>query len=205
MPQRSFLVAVPIFIFMLGTGGLSAQQAGVTDDIVVRQPVPAPVIANAVKAVQAVGDQALRGEFKEVIGKLYPRFRKRAVKRVGGEAALTETFRKMMEDLAKTGITVTKFEAEPALHAFDIPGFNEWLVFVPTKRTIRFIDPETKKVQRGVLKDYQIAIRKKTEDASWTFLNGSTLEIRELRALFPSLPSTPDELGLPSKEFDRLP
>lgn len=182
-----------------------AQDGAVTDDVVVRETVPAKLVAEAVVAVQAVGDDALKGEFDEVVAKLYPRFRKRAVKQAGGEAALIATFGKMMSDLSATGITIIKFEAEPALHAFDIPEFNEWLVFVPTARTIRYIDPATKKVQRAVLRDYQIAIRKKEGDPTWTFLNGSTMEISELRTLFPSLPATPSELGLPSKEFKKLP
>lgn len=196
-------------IFAVACSALSVAhgQVGgaVTDDVVIRETVPAKLVAEAVAAVQDVGDEALQGKFDEVVTKLYPRFRKRAVKQAGGEAALVATFAKMFSDLSATGITITKFEAEPALHAFDIPEFQEWLVFVPTARTIRFIDPTTKKVQRGVLKDYQIAIRKKDGAGEWSFLNGSTMKIAELRTLFPSLPATPSELGLPSKKFEKLP
>lgn len=198
-------LCLPITLLLLTLASSHGQGNEVIDDVVVREVVPAKLVAEAVLAVQAVGDEALQGKFDEVVAKLYPRFRQRAVKQAGGEAALVATFSKMFSDLSATGITITQFVAEPALHAFDIPEFSEWLVFVPTARTIRFLDPTTRQVQKGVLRDYQIAIRKKNGEGDWTFLNGSTMEISELRTLFPSLPSTPEALGLPSKEFKRLP
>ena len=153
-----------------------------------RQPVPAEVLADAVRATQAVGDQTLKGEFDAVVAKLYPRSRKRAAKRLGGNQAVADKMRERVNEFAAGGMVITKFVAEPALHGFDIPEFSEWLVFVPTTRTVRRTDPETGLAQFLEFTDYQVAIRKKEAGSEWSFINGSTLKMSELRSFFPTLP-----------------
>lgn len=190
---------------ILGRGLTAAQEYVADGNVIERQPVPATVLADAVKAVQEVGEATLKGKFEEVIAKIYPRFLHRSAKKMGSEAALTAQLEKSLREFERSGMTITSFVADPAMHAFDIPEFNEWLVFVPTTRIVRAIDPNTGKAVRMEIKDYQIAILDKEPGSEWSFLNGSTLEVRELRALFPSLPATPDELGLPSKEGKILP
>lgn len=190
---------------ILGSGLTVAQEFVADGNVIERQPVPASVLAEAVKAVQAVGDATLKGKYEEVINKLYPRFRHRSAKKLGSEAALVAQLEKSLREFERSGMSILSFVAEPAMHAFDIPEFGEWLVFVPTTRIVRAIDPNTGKAVRMEIKDYQIAILDKSPGEEWSFLNGSTLEVRELRALFPSLPATPDELGLPSKEGKILP
>ena len=105
--------------------------------------------------------------------------------------------RKLVNEFAASGMTVTKFEAEPAIHGFDIPEFREWLVFVPCTRTVRRIDPATGKTQWAEIKDYQVAIRKKESGATWSFINGSRLKMQELRSFFPSLPSDLEDYAVP--------
>jgi hypothetical protein len=191
----------------LGLGGLSfafGQAPALTDadlleKVVERQAVPAEVLAGAVTAVQQVGDMTLRGDFQRVVETLYPRFRQRAAKKLGGNERLVAQMQKMVNDFAAQGIMVTKFEAEPALHGFDVPEFREWLVFVPTTKTVRFVDPQTGLKQVKAVSDYQVAIRGKADGSQWSFLNGSTLKIQELRALFPTLPADIEEWAVPRK------
>ena len=181
-----------------------AQQAPVAEAEVLERPieraaVPAEVLASAVDAVQKVGDQTLRGEFDEVVEQLYPRFRQRAAKKLGSNEELVNQMRKLVNEYAASGITITKFSAEPALHGFSIPEFNEWLVFVPTTRTVRFIDPQTGLKEVKEVSDYEVAVRSQKDGGTWSFLNGSTMKIQELRSLFPSLPADIEEWAVPQK------
>ena len=176
-------------------GGM--ENVDVLEKTIEREAVPAEVLADAVKATQEVGDQTLRGDFDGVVQKLYPRYRKRSAKRLGSTEALTLHMQKLVNEFAASGMTVTKFEAEPAIHGFDIPEFREWLVFVPCKRKIRRIDPATGLTQWAEIRDYQVAIRKKEVGAPWSFINGSRLKISELRTFFPSLPNDIEEYAVP--------
>ncbi len=190
-------------IFNLALGWpLFSQQAevegaDVLERVIERKVVPATVLADAVTAVQEVGNQTLRGEFEAVVKKMYPRFRKRSAKKLGSNEEMVAQMRKVVNDFTISGITIMAFEAEPAFHGFDVPEFNEWLVLVPTVRTIRFIHPETGVRKVREVFDYQVAIRSKEEGASWSFLNGRTLKMQELRSLFPSLPADIGEWAIP--------
>lgn len=167
--------------------------------LIERKAVPAEVLAAAVAAVQKVGDQTLRGDFEGVVEQTYGRFQKRAAKKLGSNEELAAKMRKLVDDYAASGIAITGFVAEPAMHGFDIPEFNEWLVFVPTTRTVRFIDPQTGLKQVKQVPNYQVAICSQKEGSSWSFLNGSTLKVQELRALFPSLPAGIEEWAMKKK------
>jgi len=193
-----------LFLTMLGTGLVVGQNFVNEGNVIERKPVPAEVMANAVKAVQALGNDTMAGKFDDVLAKLYPRFRKRAAKRLGGEAALNELFVSKKQELARSGATTVSFIAEPALHGFEIPEFKEWLVFVPTTKQVRVINPNTGEALRIEVRSYQVAIRKKDDGASWSFLEGLHLDSRELRALFPSIPATAEELGLPKEKLRQL-
>lgn len=176
------------------------EDADILEKTIKRQAVPAEILAEAVRAVQAVGDLTLQGDFDGVVQTLYPRFRNRAAKKLGGNDELARQMQRMVNDFAAQGIMVTQFSAEPALHGFDIPEFREWLVFVPTTRTVRFVDPQTGLKQMKEVSDYQVAIRGKAEGSQWSFLNGSTLQIQELRTFFPTLPADIEEWAVPPKK-----
>lgn len=196
-----------VFSLAIGLGGLSAafsqgialEDAAVLEKAIERQAVPAEVLADAVRAVQDVGDLTLKGDFEGVVAQLYPRFRQRAAKKLGGNEQMAAQMRKMVNDFAASGLMVTQFQADPAIHGFDIPEFREWLVFVPTTKTVRFVDPRTGLKETKAVTDYQVAIRSKEAGAKWSFLNGSTLKIQELRTFFPSLPADIEEWAVPKK------
>ncbi|MBK1834224.1 hypothetical protein [Roseibacillus ishigakijimensis] len=180
------------------------EDADILEKRIERQPVPADILAAAVQAVQELGDLTLRGEYAEVVNKTYPRYLKRAAKKAGGNDRIAAEMERAVDEFAASGLTITKFTAEPAVSGFDIPEFNEWLVFVPTKRQVRRIDPATGVKEFIELTDYQVAIRGKEEGASWGFINGSTLEVQELRGFFPSLPSDIADFAIPEKGFRRV-
>jgi hypothetical protein len=79
--------------------------------------------------------------------------------------------------------------------------YLEWLVFVPTRKVYRVIDPATNQPMKLELLGYQVAIMEKpTEEKRnnhWTFIDGSSLTIPELRSFFPGLPEDQTLLGLP--------
>ncbi len=200
-----------VVLAVLITGTVSHAQSGSVlgarelEREIKREPVPASILADAVNAVQKLGDDTLRGKFAEVVDQLYPRYQKRAAKKLGGHLELEKQLRQAVADLAAGGITITGFSAEPALYGFDIPEFSEWLVFVPTTRIIRRIDTATGLVERGEIKDYQIAVRKKAEGSDWSFINGSTMSSREIRSLFNSLPADIENFAIPAKSYRKLP
>ena len=185
--MNTHLVTLMICLFGLSMGFSQEEVNGLKKDFK-RQAVPAEILADAVRATQAVGDQTLKGEFDAVVEKLYPRSRKRAAKKLGGNQAVVDRMREMVNEFSAGGMALTKFVAEPAIHGFDIPEYREWLVFVPTTRTVRRISPETGLTQFLEITDYQVAIRKKEAGSEWSFINGSTLKISELRSFFPTLP-----------------
>ncbi|MGJ8723524.1 MAG: hypothetical protein ACSHYB_03115 [Roseibacillus sp.] len=199
MHTKIFFIAAALWgysVSLAQVGGV--ENADVLEKAIEREAVPAEVLADAVRATQEVGDQTLKGDFVGVVEKLYPRYRDRAAKRLGSNQALAAQMGKLVDEFAAGGMTVTKFEAEPAIHGFDIPEFREWLVFVPCKRTVRRIDPDTGLTQWVVFKDYQVAVRKKEVGSAWSFINGSRLKIPELRTFFPSLPNDIEEYAVPA-------
>ena len=193
-----------VILVFVGVSTGFCQQNGILEKDQLERPinrkaVPAEHLAAAVTAVQAIGDQTLRGQFNEVVEKMYPRYRNRAAKKLGGKAEMAAQMKKLVNDYAASGISITGFVAEPATIGFDIPEFNEWLVFVPTTRTVSFIDPKTGRKETRNVSDYQVAVRGKGEGETWSFLNGSTLKVKELRSLFPSLPADIGEWAIPQK------
>ena len=199
---------ISLGLFLSSANGQNANKpvsgVDILEKVIERRPVPADVLADAVVAVQNVGDQTLKGEYAEVVEKMYPRFQQRSAKKLGGKAKMALEMKAAVDKFAASGMKITNLTAEPALHGFEIPEFREWLVFVPTTRTVRRIDPETGLAQRLEITDYQAAIRKH-DGKDWTFLNGSTLSLLELRSLFPSLPNGIEKWAIPEKGFKRLP
>ena len=199
MFRKNFLV----ILLGIGLGTAAAQESSIEgkadlERLIERKAVPAEVLADAVKAVQDVGEQTLKGNYEGVVEKMYPRYRRRAAKKLGSNSQLVERMRKLVNEYAASGIAITNFVAEPAMHGFDIPEFNEWLVFVPTTRTLRVVNPTTGKTETASQPGYQVAIRSKKEGSTWSFLNGD-YKVQELRSLFPSLPADIGEWAIPQK------
>ncbi len=171
-----------------------------------RAEVPAEVLRNAGQATQALGDKVRIGDMQVSIDRMYPRWKAQMSKRVGGTVQLAEMLKKSAEQMRVAGVTIESFIAEPPVIAYEaslpkgagaINGETgeqvgeklDWLVLVPTRMIIRMPDPDTGVSRKFETKSYQIAISSKAK-LDWTFIDGSSVKIQDLRSLFPTLPET---------------
>lgn len=167
-----------------------------------RKPVPQEVFDEASQAVRSLGQETLKGNADYLFERIYGRMRKRAAKQLGSEEALRAKMAGIFDEMDRMGLQLISFQAEQALSGFEIPEYREWLVFVPTVRTIRGIDSTGRVVVQEV-RDFQVAIRPQ-DKGEWSFINGSKLKVQELRRLFPSLPSDKEALGWPELSARRV-
>ncbi len=170
---------------------------------------PQEALEGAAVAARVLGEQVMRGNYSYPVQRMYPRWRKRAAIRHGGEDKLEKKLMEVPEQMRKNGISMLSFEVGQPRSGHEvfllrgvgkdgepIQTFLEWLVFVPTRTVYRVIDAETRQARRIERKGYQVAIAKKgTKD--WYFIDGSNLTIPELRSFFPSLPEEKGLLGVP--------
>ncbi len=160
-------------------------------------------------AVQKMGNEVLKSNFSYAVDKMYPRWKNRQAKRLGSEVKLLAAFNNAGVQMQEAGITIDSFVANPALKTYKVhplmkAGRNEirssddviyeLLVFVPTKMKMTFLLENQPK--RSFLREsFQIAIAKEGSN-EWTFLDGATISVKDLRSLFPLLPH---KLVLPTK------
>ena len=160
-------------------------------------------------AVQKMGNEVLKSNFSYAVDKMYPRWKNRQAKRLGSEVKLLAAFNNAGVQMQEAGITIDSFVANPALKTYKVhplmkDGRNEirssddviyeLLVFVPTKMKMTFLLENQPK--RSFLREsFQIAIAKEGSN-EWTFLDGATISVKDLRSLFPLLPH---KLVLPTK------
>ncbi|MEO1858021.1 MAG: hypothetical protein ABGY95_11760 [Rubritalea sp.] len=161
------------------------------------------------QSVQKMGNEVLKSNFRYAVDKMYPRWKMRQAKRLGSEVKLLEAFNNAGVQMQEAGITIDLFVAQPALKAYKVhPKMKvgrreirssedvtyELLVFVPTKMKMSFLIENQPK--RSFLREsFQIAIAKEGSN-DWTFLDGATISVQDLRSLFPLLPHN---LVLPTK------
>lgn len=160
------------------------------------EPVPPDVLRAAAAATQRLGDEVVKGNFSYTIQKMHPRWKKRAAMRSGGMENLVEKLAQLPREMAKHGISMMSFKADPPKSAFEVDAFGEWVVFVPTRSVLRVIDTESATVRRLEKSGFQVAVLKKGE-GDWFFIDGTALTIADLRSLFPNLPADRGRLGLP--------
>ncbi len=172
--------------------------------------VPQSVLDKAELATRAMGQQVLEGNFRIALDRMYPRWKKRAAKKLpGGEDELARRLAEIPKEMARQGISMLKYEVQKPISAHEvvllrgedkqgkaIQMYLEWLVFVPTRAEYRIIDPETRLARKIETLGFQIALNKKgTSD--WYFIDGRNCTIADLRSFFPGLPENQELLGLP--------
>lgn len=160
-------------------------------------------------AAQRLGNEVLKSNFRYAIDHMYPRWKARQAKRLGSEAKLLAAFNKVGEQMQQAGITLDSFAAHAPTRAFRVhpkmkPGRREinsstdlayqMLVLVPTSMKMSFY-PEAQPKRSFMRKSFQIAISQEGEN-KWSFIDGSTLSMTDLRSMFPLLPN---DLVLPEK------
>jgi len=178
-----------------------------------------PVMAKqAQAAVQKMGLELMRGNFKYSQERMYPRWKRRLAKRIGSMERLEQQLASGDQQRVKMGLIVSSYLADTPTAFFDVWRAKKvgadsgklilddegreivvghWLVVVPTTTQVKVPDPQQGGRMRTLEeKSYAIAIAEKgTND--WYFLTGMKPTIQDLRSLFPSLPIDRNELGLP--------
>ncbi len=178
-----------------------------------------PVLAEqAQSAVQKMGVELMRGNFKYSQERMYPRWKRRLAKRVGSMEDLEAQLATGDQQRVKMGLIVSSYRADKPTAFFDVwrakkvdPDsgklsldedgrevvVSHWLAVVPTTTQVKVPDPQQGGRMRTLEeKSYAIAIAEKGSN-QWYFLTGMKPSIQDLRSLFPSLPIDRNELGLP--------
>ena len=195
-------------------GGLSASVSAQEPGLVVVDPM---VASSAQAAVQKMGIEMMKGNYKYGHERMYPRWKRRLAKRYGGMAKLEAGLEKASQQKVSLGMMVTAYNAARPVSFFsvwrakkrdaagnivkDATGrevvVDHWLAVVPTTTRVKLADPKLGgKIRTLEESGYTIAVSEKgTND--WYFLTGMNPSIQDLRGLFPTLPPNEKDLSLP--------
>ncbi|MFC5049504.1 hypothetical protein ACFPK9_02555 [Rubritalea spongiae] len=160
-------------------------------------------------AVQSLGNEVLKSNFSYAVEHMYPRWRERQAKRLGSEQKMLEAFNNAGAQMQEMGITIDSFEALEPQKAYHVhPKMKdgvkqittsadlhyEVLVFVPTRMKMSFM-LEGQPKRSFMRESFQVAVAREGSE-QWTFIDGATIRVVDLRSLFPLLPKN---LELPEK------
>lgn len=180
------------------------------------QNVPDEITKSAIAAVGSLGKEVVLGKYQVAIDRIYPQWKKRVAKRMGGMEKLEKQLEDVSLEMRKHGISITDFKPQGQPQAFEVyPGkqvkvvdgkqvesmrYTKWLVIVPTITRVRMLvkgDPVALNFEST---GFQIAISDKDSDV-WHFIDGSAVTVSELRSLFITLP---ENLKLPPLEKKQI-
>lgn len=178
---------------------------------------PDAVVASAVQAVRELGEQVVLGRYQYAIDRMNPMWKDRAARRAGGMAALEGQLNQVTREMVRQGISVIDSKPQGVPRAIEVwpgtrrrevdgqtieePIYTKWLVFVPTVTTYRVVMEGQPRPMRIESTGFQVAISEK-EPLHWSFIDGSSVTINELRSLFITLPS---DFVLPPIERREIP
>lgn len=165
---------------------------------------PADVVASAVTAVAALGDEVVLGRYQVALERMNPQWKDRTAKRMnGGIAALEKELGGVAKQMVQQGISMISFKPQGQPRSFEVgPGrkvekvngqeveslvFSKWLVIIPTVTKFRIIRPGEAKAVVIESIGFQVAISEKGKN-DWTFIDGSGLTVNDLRGLYVNLP-----------------
>lgn len=215
-----FLSRVLCLAVIIGAalGPVAAQEPGlVTVD---------PMLAQSAQAaVQKMGVEMMKGNFKYGHERMYPRWKRRLAKRYGGMQQLEAGLAASARQQSKIGMLVTAYRADLPTSFFsvwrakkrdpktgalvkDATGREEvvehWLAVVPTTVRVRIPDKQALGTHHELEeKSYTVAICEKgTHD--WYLMTGMKPTVQDLRSMFPSLPAEEKALGLPASSAVRI-
>ncbi len=170
------------------------------------------VIASAVKAVEELGKEVVIGKYSAAVDKMYPQWKERAAERLGGMEKLNAQLANVSRQMLEQGISITDFRPQGEPKAIEVGlgrtitenggqsverlRFTKWMVLVPTVTKFRAMledDPNPVVIESF---GFQVAIADKGQE-NWTFIDGSSVSINDLRSLFVNLPV---DLELPRVE-----
>ena len=176
------------------------------------------VAASAQMAVQNLGNELMQGNFSYGYERIYPRWKRRLAKRYGGADKLDSQIQKGNAQKRDLKVIVSSYKAQQPTSFFSVwrskkidnntgkPIINHlgqnmvvehWLAIVPTITRIKIPVADVPGSIREIEeKSYTIAISEKGSH-DWHFMTGLRPTVQDLRSLFPTLPATENELGLP--------
>lgn len=173
---------------------------------------PPEVVASAVAAVRALGEQVVLGRYHVAVERMNPMWKERAARRAGGMDKLMEQLDGVALQMVQQGVSIIAsapkgqprvFEVSPGRKKTVVDGqeveqmiYTRWLILVPTVSTYRImVEGEPRPV---VIEStgFQVAVSDK-DPLDWTFIDGASITVNELRSLFLTLPK---DLELPPIE-----
>lgn len=177
-------------------------------DAIVESASPA-VISSAVRAVEELGKQVVLGRYDAAIERMYPQWKLREAKRIGGMDRLQERLNEVSRQMLEQGISITDCKPLGQPRAYEVvPGkvtemvngqeverlrYKKWMVLVPTVTTFRAFVGEPVESVTIESTGFQVAISDKAAN-NWTFIDGTGLTVADLRSIFGNLPL---DMGLP--------
>jgi hypothetical protein len=189
-----------LFLLLALTAGLRAENPA--EDAVTEVPPP-EIITSAVKAVADLGKEVVMGRYQVAGERMYPMWKERAAKRMGGMHKLQEQIDGVANRMLQQGISITDFRPEGQPRAYEVyPGkivqvidgekierlrYTKWLVLVPTVTRFRTHlkgDPIAVIIEST---GFQVAVTDKGKE-DWTFIDGAGVTVNDLRSLFVNLP-----------------
>ncbi|QUE49659.1 hypothetical protein KBB96_12335 [Luteolibacter ambystomatis] len=171
------------------------------ENVVKADPVPADLGASAKAAVEKLCTEVVAGRYQIAIDRMYPQWKERMAKRAGGMENLNAQLAQAPILLQKNGVTLLSSKPEGAPQIFQVApgkriekvggsdvavmGYTKWLVIVPT--VTRFKISKTGASTMAESTSFQVAVSDKGK-YDWTFIDGSSATLADLRSLFFSLP-----------------
>lgn len=167
--------------------------------------VPPGVPTSAVAAVRQLGEQVVRGNHRYAIERMFPRWKERMAKRLGGMDKLEAQLESVAEQMRLQGIQFMSFKPEGAPRVYEVwPGKKlevidgqqvevmvktKWMVLIPTVTKFRIMlrVDGVDKFRFIESTGFQVAISDKGKD-DWYFMDGAGLTVSDLRSLFPDVP-----------------
>jgi hypothetical protein len=190
------------FLFLLLAFATGLRAENLAEEAVTEVPPP-EIVTSASKAVADLGKEIVMGRFHVAGERMYPMWKERAAKRVGGMDKLQEQIDGVAKQMLRQGISITDFSPKGQPRAFEVyPGkvveivegkeverlrYTKWLVLVPTVTRFRTHIPGDPIAVIIESTGFQVAVTDKGKE-DWTFIDGSGVSVNDLRSLFVNLP-----------------
>jgi hypothetical protein len=172
-----------------------------TLDASAQATAPIEVVNSAITAVNDLGRQVVLGKMKTSLERMYPQWKDRLSRRMGGDAALEKQFDDALAEMMKQGTSMVSFKSYGFPRVYEVfPGKKveivdgkevetltnkKWMLLIPTE--VRYRVMQKQEVIIIESKGFQVAIADK-DKLHWTFIDGAGLTVQDLRSLFISLP-----------------
>lgn len=176
---------------------------------------PLEVVNSAITAANDMGRQVVLGKLKVSLERMYPQWKDRLSKSLGGEEALEKQFDQAMAEMMKQGTSTVSFKTYGFPKVYEVfPGKKvevidgkevetlintKWLLLIPTE--VRYRVMQQQQVHVIESKGFQVAIADK-DKLQWTFIDGAGVTVSNLRSLFISLPQ---DMQLPEIQRREVP